>query len=204
MSWALNINRLILIPYNSDFLLTTTSFIPSWIMINEMGVSSHKGFEAFSFRPYILRDNKLLSFLVREVFALKCKLIAYDIAPMRKGCLGHFSVNREITSQRCDVSFCRLGVCNVSAFFLTTFYFMTSFLYFDVILYYSLLFWYNNLIYVFVIIHRFCIYLLNTIVQGNTQKLDGFLNVGLFIRYHVIFVRKYKTFQKINIPRQVL
>ena len=34
--------RLNLRPYNSDFLLTTTSFIPSLIMLNEMGVSSHK------------------------------------------------------------------------------------------------------------------------------------------------------------------
>ena len=43
MLWALTKNRSILRPYNSDFLLTTTSFIPSWIIMNEMGVSSHKG-----------------------------------------------------------------------------------------------------------------------------------------------------------------
>ena len=43
MSWALMNNRLILRPYNSDFLWTTTSFIPSWIIMYEMGVFSHKG-----------------------------------------------------------------------------------------------------------------------------------------------------------------
>ena len=43
MLWTLTKNRSILRPYNSDFLLTTTCFIPSWIMMNEMGVSSHKG-----------------------------------------------------------------------------------------------------------------------------------------------------------------
>ena len=41
--WALTKTRSILRPYNSDFLLTTTCFILSWIMMNEMGVSSHKG-----------------------------------------------------------------------------------------------------------------------------------------------------------------
>ena len=43
MLWALTKIRSILRPYNLSFLLTTTSFIPSWIMMNEMGVSSHKG-----------------------------------------------------------------------------------------------------------------------------------------------------------------
>ena len=43
MLLALTKNQSILRPYNSDFLLTTTSFIPSSIMMNEMGMSSHKG-----------------------------------------------------------------------------------------------------------------------------------------------------------------
>ena len=43
MLWPLTKNRSIPRPYNSDFLLTTTCFIPSWIMMNEMCVSSHNG-----------------------------------------------------------------------------------------------------------------------------------------------------------------
>ena len=57
MSWALKNNWLILRPYNSDFLLTTTSFNPSWIMMNEMGVSSHKGRYSKHFPVNISRDN---------------------------------------------------------------------------------------------------------------------------------------------------
>ena len=37
MLWALTKIRSILGPYISDFLLTTTSFNPSWIIMNEMG-----------------------------------------------------------------------------------------------------------------------------------------------------------------------
>ena len=43
MKWVLPKNRLILRSYNAYFLLKTTSFIPSWIMMNEMGASLHKG-----------------------------------------------------------------------------------------------------------------------------------------------------------------
>ena len=57
MSWALKNNWLILRPYNSDFLLTTTSFIPSWIMMNGMGVSSHKGRYSGHFLVNISHDN---------------------------------------------------------------------------------------------------------------------------------------------------
>ena len=57
MPWALKNNWLILRPYNSDFLLKTTSFIPSWIIMNEMGVSSHKGRYSGHFLVNISRDN---------------------------------------------------------------------------------------------------------------------------------------------------
>ena len=57
MSWALKNKWLILRPYNSRFLLTTTSFIPSWIMMNETGVSSHKGRYSGHFLANISRDN---------------------------------------------------------------------------------------------------------------------------------------------------
>ena len=40
---SINKNWSILGPYNSYFLLTTTCFIPSWIMMNGMRVSSHNG-----------------------------------------------------------------------------------------------------------------------------------------------------------------
>ena len=43
MSWALKNNRFIHRAYHSDFLLTTTSFIPLIIMMNEIGVSSYEG-----------------------------------------------------------------------------------------------------------------------------------------------------------------
>ena len=43
MLWALTKNWSIFRPYNSDFLLATTSFITSWIMMKEMCMSSHKG-----------------------------------------------------------------------------------------------------------------------------------------------------------------
>ena len=61
MLWALTKIRSILRPYISDFLLTTTSFNPSWIIMNEMGVSSHKGsiqvIQAWNFVVYISRDS---------------------------------------------------------------------------------------------------------------------------------------------------
>ena len=58
MLWALTKNRSILRPYNFDFLLTTTRFTSSWILMNEMGVSAHKGIQVtWSFLVYISRDN---------------------------------------------------------------------------------------------------------------------------------------------------
>ena len=44
-------------------------------MINEIGVSSHKGKYSCHFLVNISRDSELLSFLVRDVFVLKYKLI---------------------------------------------------------------------------------------------------------------------------------
>ena len=58
MLWALTKIWSILRPYISDFLLTTTSFNPSWIIMNEMGVSSHKGsiqvIQAFTYHVTVL------------------------------------------------------------------------------------------------------------------------------------------------------
>ena len=50
------VDRFLDLLINSDFLLTTTSFIPSWIMMDEMGVSSHQGRYLGHFLVNISRD----------------------------------------------------------------------------------------------------------------------------------------------------
>ena len=73
MSWAQTENRLIFRPCDSDFLLTTTSFIPSWIMINEMDVSWFSGHLKL-FRLHIPWQLAVVIYGVRR-FRFKCKLI---------------------------------------------------------------------------------------------------------------------------------
>ena len=80
MLWELTKIRSILRPYISDFLLTTTSFNPSWIIMNEMGVSSHKGsiqvIQAWNVLVYISRDCFVYTYWLEASLCSSLKTIS--------------------------------------------------------------------------------------------------------------------------------
>ena len=75
MLWGLTKNQSSLRPYYSDFLLTTTCFIPSWMMMNEMGVSSHKEKYSGHLKPFCLYITWQLAVVIFGVRRVRFKIL---------------------------------------------------------------------------------------------------------------------------------